>query len=1213
MNYRLSSAARTAMRYSVVVTLLLVFAVGSLVQGQRKRPRKAVSNPTRAIPAASVTTRPAFQGFPVDQPQTIDLEIDENTIAGFSNRERLDQIRDWLLFTVIADAGLTADATNKILFDLPSSRRGYMVPVASFEYSSTRSRVIGNGRIVALLSQTSDEATRADDLAQIVDQHRKNLGQLPSSVIVFDYTIDSASNSAQLTRRAEVSAQQFFTEANGYFETHVSSLNDLERFMRQVDDITYATLENGTLILGGRRVKGHTYRGIRVEDVAAIWQSEQAIKATGDSIDEFATKLERQFNDAWRTYADVVNSLSSGNPAAANIALTKLRGLTPGELSTRAQLIRNEPSDSSPNPATVAYQAALNIVDAFNSGNVTTYNQLVISNRAVREEQMNVLLQYAVNKFKDLHPVNSSGFSLDPTYDFAAVSKSFATELEPLLREVQAQDPSLVSQRDIDQVRAAFADNNADPFFLLLGKISKAGLTGEAGRLQRKLEDKFGFQQARYDGKLQGTEVGMVLFYTDLLAKLWAFDFQSSTPSAHIADFYPLNDEPISLAHKANLDSAPNTRLWFGPQNKGFQFAKNPGMSLLFSRTAARVYAASSDPFKPGAEVEANAQSAAFLGWWDSHYEEIARYEPEYERLNEIMKWSVLVGWLHHTDHLAALNFLTDVQVYRLNRFPEWVQRQPMLRFKDWDRIGFYPARYNGSTIQSEALPLLSSNIITFGEHYILSGGVSLASRETFSARTPLSAEVKVPDIVRRSDLEYAHAQPGPRIPSSFSNLEGTNWRTGTSGPNESELIAVAKKGKAFRDGSAELKSDIPVKRTSTLKPDGMGVKTFAGNVAVSDLDIARTTNGFKIGAQSRAMDTGHVIARQLSVAEDPLAVLKTTPDVEEAYLLDQRAEFVIKMRGTNQWLRVGPENSSTSTARWQSRVAEFGDDAAVLRLDWISEQQARNLARTGTPVRAASENSGVARVDAFLADNKPVDALRALDELAPTEISEPDRILRRAVAQIARNRTQDAYDSLRQVFKDRTQQDVDQLFDEFNARLRASHVLPEGDQFLPVQEGQQITLMYRSRLGKPLSAAESKDLDISGTYLFVEDRQGLGDLDWSPGMEARTLQQVIAGDLGEVVRLPRGSIAMFRPAFITDEGGSGGRNDADRSDGARTRRFRSVGGSSPGSPLRTSMTIPCINSDNDDPAKRRRDDHSPCAKRDDKDRPVYVIVKKIR
>src|ERR1051326_5909507 len=110
-----------------------------------------------------------------------------------------------------------------------------------------------------------------------------------------------------------------------------------------------------------------------------------------------------------------------------------------------------------------------------------------------------------------------------------------------------------------------------------------------------------------------------------------------------------------------------------------------------------------------------------------------------------------------------------------------------MLRFKDWDRIGFYPARYNGSTIQSEALPLLSSNIITFGEHYILSGGVSLASRETFSARTPLSAEVKVPEIVRRSDLEYAHAQPGPRIPSSFSNLEGTYWRTGTSGPNESE------------------------------------------------------------------------------------------------------------------------------------------------------------------------------------------------------------------------------------------------------------------------------------------------------------------------------------------------------------------------------------------------------------------------------------------
>jgi uncharacterized membrane-anchored protein YjiN (DUF445 family) len=48
-----------------------------------------------------------------------------------------------------------------------------------------------------------------------------------------------------------------------------------------------------------------------------------------------------------------------------------------------------------------------------------------------------------------------------------------------------------------------------------------------------------GFQKARYDGYLQGTEVGMVLFYTDILAKIWALNYLDSTPSKIIQNFSP--------------------------------------------------------------------------------------------------------------------------------------------------------------------------------------------------------------------------------------------------------------------------------------------------------------------------------------------------------------------------------------------------------------------------------------------------------------------------------------------------------------------------------------------------------------------------------------------------------------------------------------------------------------------------------------------------
>lgn len=50
-------------------------------------------------------------------------------------------------------------------------------------------------------------------------------------------------------------------------------------------------------------------------------------------------------------------------------------------------------------------------------------------------------------------------------------------------------------------------------------------------------------QCARYDGRLQGTETGMTLFYTDLLAKLWFQNWGGSAPEGPVAGFR-------SLAHQ---------------------------------------------------------------------------------------------------------------------------------------------------------------------------------------------------------------------------------------------------------------------------------------------------------------------------------------------------------------------------------------------------------------------------------------------------------------------------------------------------------------------------------------------------------------------------------------------------------------------------------------------------------------------------------------
>src|SRR5262249_13984237 len=146
--------------------------------------------------------------------------------------------------------------------------------------------------------------------------------------------------------------------------------------------------------------------------------------------------------------------------------------------------------------------------------------------------------------------------------------------------------------------------------------------------------------------------------YTDLLAKLWALDFLNSTPSRHASDvrlaaallapgtpaklwpvgylsavrkghrqgegFPSKTSVPLSPIYEKEMEQLDSTRLWFGPADLGFQIAGDR-KQLLFGRVSTRVFAKSHSSLQRG-EVAANAASEAFLGWWNEHYEEVARY-----------------------------------------------------------------------------------------------------------------------------------------------------------------------------------------------------------------------------------------------------------------------------------------------------------------------------------------------------------------------------------------------------------------------------------------------------------------------------------------------------------------------------------------------------------------------------------------------------------
>ncbi|MEP6913052.1 MAG: hypothetical protein ABI923_09870 [bacterium] len=790
--------------FCLAMTTLFFLSTFASISAQQPGRRTKAGTPSSIAPLP--TTRnpeaargPAFAGFPLNTPRMIDFKIDEDVIDGFSRRKKLDQQIDWLLISVVSDSEMSAAQLNKILFDLPASRSGYLQPVGSFEYERMRSRYIGAGEVVALVPVESEDA-RKDHLAEIVDTHRKNVGTRPTSVLVFEYELNAPNQSAVVTRRETINAAEIFGAKYGYYEERINNATDFARFMGQIDDLAYSSLEGNVLVVGGRKIQSRGYRGIRVEDVAAIWKSEEAIAQNMEALKNQAMALAKPYVEAWDSFDRIITHLKNSDTVAAEVQIARLRALYNEAKASELMVLR--PPDAPPvaaRPVIAVYEGVQRLVRAFNQLDAVAVRRESEDLAKLRAQQLSALKERVVNERQELKFSGGSGFSLDPTYDYEGLAAFYAKELEPELKDLAKEMPSVLSPADIDRAKKGLERKDADDFMRLMGKLSNAGAPELAQLIRQATDSEYAFQHARYDGELKGTEVGMVLFYTDLLAKLWAIDYMKSTPSDQIADFKPLTSGEAAEFYRKNLTEVSDTRLWFGPRDKGFQFAGALSNTVYFGRNATRVYSASSNPFQPGLEVEANVTSGAFLNWWDAHYLEIAEYEQEYQRLNEIMKWSVVIGWLSNSNHLPAMGFLKDQTVFRGNAFPEWVRARKDLRFQKWNDVGFLPVGYKGS--ETEALPLLSTKYKEFGEDMVLSGGVSLGGKKTFATRTPLKPTTKIGELVRRSDLDYAAtATSKAGLGDSIKTTEGMRHTFSQPAPNTAEMATIVNRTTSLRD-----------------------------------------------------------------------------------------------------------------------------------------------------------------------------------------------------------------------------------------------------------------------------------------------------------------------------------------------------------------------------------------------------------------------------
>jgi hypothetical protein len=521
--------------------------------------------------------------------------------------------------------------------------------------------------------------------------------------------------------------------------------------------------------------------------------------------------------------------------------------------------------------------------------------------KAEHEQEFEALKAQLQAEHRRRHLVKSIGFSLDPVIDFVGLQRAFAQGWPLWESRFGNYAPSVSSL----EVSMALADEDIRPYLRLMNEVQPKH--PELAGALHQLKKGNSYQAARYDGPLQGTEVGMVLFYTDLIAKLWTIDYLTSAPPKEaIRGFVTDPMVMISLAYQPETEALNEARLWFGPATAGYALG-DASQSMYFSRVATRIFSAGHASGNPQAETQTSAFLAASIDWWNDHYEEVAVFEPEYQRLNAIMKWSAVIAWLSGSNDAGRLDYLEPVKVSREAVFDQWVTQHPELKFKHWRHIAFHPAGHMGTT--TEAMPMLSGEVT--------SGGVSLADR-TIAKQAAVA--MNVDRALLRSHLDYGVAANA----KTLTTLDKSVFAFAEEGANVVAVTARARDGLKLRATNAQL---TPTDVRSTFVLDGenaLKLRVDAAGEALGELRVTPSPNGFSVGWLSRDLDRAHSLGHRLSISRSPEKVLQRDPLVETFVRMEGEGAYLVKLTGSPKWIRYEAEKAPRLDIdpEWHMRVA---------------------------------------------------------------------------------------------------------------------------------------------------------------------------------------------------------------------------------------------------------------------------------------------------
>ncbi len=716
-----------AIRHFLVASIS-VLALGACGHSVASTPAKAVRSGT------AVLTAP-----PIEQLR-VDISGMGDALGRLSADEQSDQLADWAVAATVGKLARSDPSLLEAVAARPLLRTAQLEALGVFEYGPGRTVVVSSSR--ALLFVPGSDTHPRTTLARLADKSRAELGQTPNEFDIWRFSIAPDRHTITIDRQGTVRGTDLFTEAYGYVEQKVRSVSELEHWLSVTEELDFFKLTEDGFVVGGRHLETPVPR-TTVDDVRALYQGQlaawpgmRAAHRLGHDLNSLDA-AQRQLVDAYNANVNRVRAGQQPDVLAFDGAVTTLGKLF-GDASAHSL-----DSCAGASPADC----------------VNAEYELISKITPVTAQAMK-LDEGAIDKaLRESEHHAGPGFSLDPQWDVArlvadletlkktpekliararnipgisnnvkrgaALPVDAASELLQLIDQIGSDrvgelHPSVVKAIDsiITEARAGGSASVVNlPQFVRVRNSLGAGGNPQGVLISRLLgfvESQDRVQCARYEGALAGTRAGMNLFYTDLLAKLWAgLDYQGSAPLRQLPGFSTLQGLAVDKDESS-------TRLWFGARSD--RISRNDDYSVVhFAPVVSRVFSAASNVLEPGKETVPEDGVRHVLDWWTNHFESVSEYDRQYHLQNELQKWSLLTQLLAYQDIMPDLDRGKVEQKYR---FDDWAKRTSDTQVPNG--IGLISEnRWIGQQRNWECMDLLASRDATGVR--VLYGGVTLA------------------------------------------------------------------------------------------------------------------------------------------------------------------------------------------------------------------------------------------------------------------------------------------------------------------------------------------------------------------------------------------------------------------------------------------------------------------------------------------------------